>query len=96
LDNDRDLTLQLAIPPSTFVDVASKLKQHNYTGKSNRICIEKPFGKDTDSCKEMMSKIMKHWKDEEIYRIDHFLGEEMVSSNGIVFAVVTSSDKEFV
>ncbi len=69
---------QLALPPSAFVDISAKLKQHNHTGLSNRLVIEKPFGKDTESCKEMMGKIMEHWEEDEIYRIDHFLGEEIV------------------
>jgi len=68
---------QLALPPSKFVDVSKMLKKHNYSKeKSNRIVIEKPFGKDTDSCEKMMSQILADWDEKEIYRIDHFLGDD--------------------
>ncbi len=33
---------------------------------------------DTESSKEMMKSIMSHWEESEIFRIDHFLGEEMM------------------
>jgi len=68
----------LALPPSQFTNLSEKIKKNNYKGKVNRLVIEKPFGKDTSSCEDMMEKIMADWKEEEIYRIDHFLGEEMV------------------
>lgn len=70
----------LAVPPSQFTSLSEKLAKNNKTGLSNRLVIEKPFGKDTDSCKEMMKKITSDWKEDEIYRIDHFLGEEMVKA----------------
>jgi len=52
------------------------IKKHNHSSESiNRLVIEKPFGKDTDDGRDMMSSIGKDWKEEEIYRIDHYLGE---------------------
>ncbi|KAL7414583.1 glucose-6-phosphate dehydrogenase [Mrakia frigida] len=67
----------LALPPSKFVEVSHMLKKHNYSkDKANRIVIEKPFGKDSESCDEMMSKILGDWDEKEIYRIDHFLGDD--------------------
>ena len=75
-----DHLLQLAVPPSQFTSLADKLHKNNYKGKTNRLVIEKPFGKDSASAKEMMDAITKDgWKQEEIYRIDHFIGDEMVS-----------------
>ncbi|KAJ9094891.1 hypothetical protein QFC19_007747 [Naganishia cerealis] len=69
----------LALPPSSFSQVSHMIKKHNYSPETiNRLVIEKPFGKDTEDCKRMMSSIAKDWKEEEIYRIDHYLGEEMV------------------
>jgi hypothetical protein len=40
----------------------------------NRLVIEKPFGKDTEDCRKMMQSIAKDWEEEEVYRIDHYLG----------------------
>jgi glucose-6-phosphate 1-dehydrogenase len=73
------IRFQLAVPPSQFTSLADKLHKNNYKGTSNRLVIEKPFGKDSDSAKEMMDAITKDgWKQEEVYRIDHFIGDEMV------------------
>jgi glucose-6-phosphate 1-dehydrogenase len=76
---DISFIVQLAVPPSQFTSLADKLHKNNYKGISNRLVIEKPFGKDSASAKEMMEAITKDgWKQEEIYRIDHFIGDEMV------------------
>jgi glucose-6-phosphate 1-dehydrogenase len=51
------------------------IKKHNHTpNQINRLVIEKPFGKDTEDCKKMMQSIAKDWEEEEVYRIDHYLG----------------------
>ncbi|KAJ9117354.1 hypothetical protein QFC24_006448 [Naganishia onofrii] len=69
----------LALPPSSFAQVSAMIKKHNHTpNQINRLVIEKPFGKDTEDCKKMMQSIAKDWEEEEVYRIDHYLGEEMI------------------
>lgn len=72
----------LALPPSVFIPVTEHLKKHCYVGKGgiNRIIIEKPFGKDTESCKELIAAIQKNWTEDETFRIDHYLGKEMVKN----------------
>lgn len=42
--------------------------------------MEKPFGKDLDSSRELQAALEPDWKEEEIYRIDHYLGKEMVKN----------------
>lgn len=71
----------LALPPSVFVPVAKHVKESCYavTG-TNRIIVEKPFGKDLESCRELLSSLKLSWKEEETYRIDHYLGKEMVKN----------------
>jgi glucose-6-phosphate 1-dehydrogenase len=72
------LALQLALPPSSFSQVSHMIKNHNYSETTiNRLVIEKPFGKDTDDCKKMMDSIAQDWKEEEVYRIDHYLGMDI-------------------
>jgi glucose-6-phosphate 1-dehydrogenase len=39
-----------------------------------RVIVEKPFGRDSDSSKELGRGLAKHLKEEQIYRIDHYLG----------------------
>lgn len=87
-----------ALPPSVFIPVAQGVKKHNHTKKGiNRVIIEKPFGKDFDSSRELLAAISKEWTEDETFRIDHYLGKEMVK-NILVFrfantAFNTSWDK---
>lgn len=71
----------MALPPNVFTVVAAGLKKNCYSKNGhNRIVIEKPFGKDLDSSREMMGELKKLWKEEETFRIDHYLGKEMVKN----------------
>ncbi|KAJ9110265.1 hypothetical protein QFC19_001668 [Naganishia cerealis] len=71
----------MALPPSVFTVVATNLKKNCYKGaKDARIVIEKPFGKDLESCREMMSALKSQWSEDETYRIDHYLGKEMIKN----------------
>ncbi|KAI9352183.1 glucose-6-phosphate dehydrogenase [Obelidium mucronatum] len=71
----------MALPPSVFIPASQGLKGHCYVqGGSNRLIVEKPFGKDLASSQELGKALAANWKEEEIYRIDHYLGKEMVKS----------------
>jgi len=72
----------LALPPTVFTTVSKNLKEHCYVAKNgvNRIIIEKPFGKDLQSCRELLSSIRQYWTEDETFRIDHYLGKEMVKN----------------
>lgn len=71
----------MALPPSVFTVVAKGLKKNVYSKNgSNRIIIEKPFGKDLESCREMMTALSSEWAENETYRIDHYLGKEMIKN----------------
>ncbi len=70
-----------ALPPSVFITVSKNLKEHCYAPNGdNRIIVEKPFGKDLASCRELISSIREYWTEDETYRIDHYLGKEMVKN----------------
>lgn len=78
---ERNRLFYLALPPSVFIPVAKNLKEHCYTTAGvNRIIVEKPFGKDLDSCRELLSSLKQHWTEDETFRIDHYLGKEMVKN----------------
>lgn len=72
----------LALPPSVFIPVGKNLKEHCYVTKGgiNRIIVEKPFGKDTDSARELLGSLKQYWTEDETFRIDHYLGKEMVKN----------------
>lgn len=75
----------LALPPSVFLEAANGLKKYVYPGEGKaRIIIEKPFGHDLASSRELQDGLAPLWKESEIFRIDHYLGKEMVKNLNIL------------
>jgi glucose-6-phosphate 1-dehydrogenase len=74
----------LAIPPGLFGDAVGQLKEHGLvesTGDSwRRVVIEKPFGHDLASARELNRTIDEVFPPESIFRIDHYLGKETVQN----------------
>ncbi|MCJ1470864.1 Glucose-6-phosphate 1-dehydrogenase [Pseudocyphellaria aurata] len=71
----------LALPPSVFISVSGQLKKYCYSKDAfSRILIEKPFGRDLESSRELQRALEPNWREEEIFRIDHYLGKEMVNN----------------
>ncbi|MXS85220.1 glucose-6-phosphate dehydrogenase [Nitrosomonas sp. HPC101] len=72
----------LAIRPADFVAVIKNLKAVglNEPRGMNRIVIEKPFGEDLESAQVLNRVLHQHFDEEQIYRIDHFLGKETVQN----------------
>jgi len=69
----------LAIPPSLFDDVASGLA-HCGLNRDGRIVVEKPFGRDLESARELNRILHRHFPESAVLRIDHFLGKEPVQN----------------
>jgi glucose-6-phosphate 1-dehydrogenase len=67
----------LEIPPSLFAEVIEHLGSAGLTD-SARVVIEKPFGHDLKSAQELNERIHQVLDEDQIYRIDHFLGKEPV------------------
>jgi len=71
----------LAVPPSVFHPAAAAFQPSCFSSSGwNRVVVEKPFGRDSASSKELVSGLAKVLKEEEQYRIDHYLGKEMVQN----------------
>ncbi|KAI8056273.1 glucose-6-phosphate 1-dehydrogenase [Syncephalis plumigaleata] len=71
----------MALPPSQFVNVAKEVKHHCYVENGvNRLIVEKPFGHDLESSRELQRHLSSLFTEEEVYRIDHYLGKEMVKN----------------
>jgi len=69
----------MAIAPRFFGTVAEHINSEGLkTSGYNRLVIEKPFGRDLDSACELNGNISKAFPEDDIYRIDHYLGKEMV------------------
>lgn len=70
-----------AVPPTVFVPVAKSIHAAALSASGwNRIVIEKPFGKDLASSNALSAELAKYFSEEQIYRIDHYLGKEMVQN----------------
>jgi glucose-6-phosphate 1-dehydrogenase len=81
-----DAVFYLAIPPADFHDVIARLHDAGLSGsdRNQRIVVEKPFGEDIDSARRLNLHLHKYFSEEQIYRIDHYLGKETVQ-NLLVF-----------
>ena len=67
----------LEIPPSLFASVVQSLAEAKLT-EGARVVIEKPFGHDLESARELNRELREVLEERQIYRIDHFLGKEPV------------------
>jgi len=74
----------LAIPPGFFGDVVGQLKEHGLAqpepGSWRRVVVEKPFGHDEESARELNSTLAEVFPSGSIFRIDHYLGKETVQN----------------
>ena len=66
----------LSVPPSAYADISKYVHVH---GRPNsgwlRVVFEKPFGQDLSSAKSLAQELSKYLKEDEIYRVDHYLGK---------------------
>ncbi|MFM8237806.1 MAG: glucose-6-phosphate dehydrogenase, partial [Actinomycetota bacterium] len=69
----------LAIPPSFFPDVVEHLGSSG-CAKQARLIIEKPFGRDLASARRLNEIVHSVFAEEEIFRIDHYLGKEAIQN----------------
>ena len=78
----------LAVGPENFLPIIEQLGKSGLTNEENgvwrRVIIEKPFGADLESAKTLNRKIRAILNEDQIYRIDHYLGKETVQ-NLLVF-----------
>ena len=72
----------MAVAPQLVPDIASKLGPLNICAdtKCTRIVVEKPFGHDLESAHELNKLLSGMFSEEQIYRIDHYLGKETVQN----------------
>lgn len=76
----------LAVPPKNYKSIFEHLKSSGLTLPCSpeegwtRVIVEKPFGKNAETAQELDSLLGKLFKEEQIYRIDHYLGKEMLQN----------------
>ena len=71
-----------AMAPRFFGGLCENLYKAGFQEGSGwkRIIVEKPFGTNLQSALDLNHEILKYWKEEQIYRIDHYLGKETVQN----------------
>ena len=77
-----DAVFYLALPPAAFAPAAAGLAQAglNDGGSVRRLVIEKPFGTDLASAEALNAALRKEWREDQVFRIDHFLGKGTVQN----------------
>ncbi|KAJ8568606.1 hypothetical protein K7X08_028139 [Anisodus acutangulus] len=75
----------LSIPSNIFVDAVrcASLKASSTSGWT-RVIVEKPFGRDLESSSELTRCLKKYLTEEQIFRIDHYLGKELVENLSVL------------
>lgn len=83
LDWPKNVVYYLSLSPNNYGKVVKNLGQSGLLkeGKGwRRVVLEKPFGYDIDSAKNLQMSLNKYLEEEQIYRIDHYLGKGMVQN----------------
>jgi len=77
----RNRLFYLALPPSVFASTCTLLKATCMSPAGwTRCIVEKPFGKDSESSAVLSNHLSSLFKEDQLYRIDHYLGKEMVQN----------------
>ncbi|MDP9262561.1 MAG: glucose-6-phosphate dehydrogenase, partial [Actinomycetota bacterium] len=69
-----------AVPPDAIATLVNEVGKRRSTKGWVRLVIEKPFGHDLDSARALTAQLQEHFVEEEIFRIDHYLGKETVQN----------------
>jgi glucose-6-phosphate 1-dehydrogenase len=93
LGNAHNPAHYLAIPPVLFETVVEQLAKSN-CAKGSRVIIEKPFGHDLASARELNRVLLGIFDEGDIFRIDHYLGKQPVS-NMLVFRFANTFAEAF-
>ncbi|HSO00954.1 MAG TPA: glucose-6-phosphate dehydrogenase, partial [Gaiellaceae bacterium] len=70
----------LAVPPVAFETIVNELGERRSAAGWTRLIVEKPFGNDGASARRLNEILRRHFTEEEVFRIDHYLGKETVQN----------------
>lgn len=80
LGGDAAVLHYLSVPPVAMPDIVTSLGETSLTDASAKVVLEKPFGTDLESAKELDALLHSVFTEDQIFRIDHFLGKEDVQN----------------
>ncbi|MDQ3823121.1 MAG: glucose-6-phosphate dehydrogenase [Actinomycetota bacterium] len=70
----------LAVPPDAIATLVCEISERRSTEGWARLIVEKPFGHDLASARELNAMLADHFDEREVFRIDHYLGKETVQN----------------
>src|SRR5262249_54240160 len=72
-----NIVFYFAVPPVAFGPISKNMVQAGFKEGSGfrRIIVEKPFGTNLESAKALNKEILGFWREDQIYRVDHYLGK---------------------
>ncbi len=83
ISNNQELTTlaYFSVPPQVFQDIIGNLgKTKRHEKEDLRLILEKPFGEDTDSARELFHFVARYFNEQNVYLLDHYLGKSAVQS----------------
>ena len=78
--SNNDILFYLATPPQLYEPITRNLAENGLNGEGIKLIIEKPFGNNFETAKNLNRHLLKYFDEKQIYRIDHYLGKETVQN----------------
>jgi glucose-6-phosphate 1-dehydrogenase len=79
-----EIIYYLSVPPSAVLPIIEHLGEAGLNNSNTKLLLEKPFGTNLESAKKLVEQTAKHFPEDQVYRIDHYLAKEM-AQNIVVF-----------
>ncbi|KAK9117604.1 hypothetical protein Sjap_016551 [Stephania japonica] len=84
-DRSSNRLFYLSIPPNIFIDAVRCASTSASSSKGwTRVIVEKPFGRDSESSAALTSGLKQYLGEDQIFRIDHYLGKELVENLSVL------------
>lgn len=80
IQNDEQLLVYLAVPPQAAGQIIDLLGSAGLNTPNVKLLLEKPFGLDLVSARDMTERIGKYFSEDQTYRIDHYLAKQMAQN----------------
>lgn len=71
--------IYLSVPPSASAQIVDLIGEAGLNNPSIRLLFEKPFGFDTESARDYIGRTARYFKEEQLYRIDHYMAKEIAA-----------------
>jgi glucose-6-phosphate 1-dehydrogenase len=80
IDSGGDHVFYLSLSPNNYAPVCAGLRAAGLATPGSRIIVEKPIGRDLESCRAINAALLSAFSEDRIFRIDHYLGQETVQN----------------